>query len=80
MSMGYDSDYHEGYNDGQQSKQNEVDKLIAILGQVTKACFHIKDGTIREHCKEYDKGWRDCAISISHFVELKLKNYKENDI
>lgn len=70
-------EFYKFYQAGQQSKQEEVDQLNCILDEVLKFCLHIKEGVFREHCQEYDKGWRDCAISIRHHVEMKkIKLFK----
>ena len=48
---------------GQQSKQAEVDELQKRIDDITHKLKNIKNDTLRSHRYDYDKGWRDCAIT-----------------
>lgn len=41
-------------------------ELDERVGNILKVCEDLKNDSIRENHKEYDKGWRDCATSILH--------------
>lgn len=41
-------------------------ELDERVGYILKVCEDLKNDSIRENHKEYDKGWRDCATSILH--------------
>ena len=47
-------------------QQHRIDELQAKIDEVLKACDNLRTDSIREHCAEYDKGWKDCATSIYH--------------
>lgn len=59
------------YIAGQQSKQEEIDRLNTIIEHIVKGCTSIKEGYIREQCQEYDTGWRDCAITVLGNINFK---------
>ena len=59
---------NEAYADGQKSmrkmiKSNE-DELQKRIDDVTYKLNNIKNDALRGHRHDYDKGWRDCAITI----------------
>lgn len=41
-------------------------ELDERVGYILKVCENLKNDSLRENHKEYDKGWRDCASSILH--------------
>ena len=45
-------------------KQAEVDELQKRIDDVTYKLNNIKNDALRGHRHDYDKGWRDCAITI----------------
>lgn len=63
MSMGYDSDYHLGYKDGQQSRQDELKALISRYKQQTK--LHTND--------EFNRGWVSAFSCVVEDLEKLLK-------
>ena len=44
----------------------EIKELQGRIDEVLKACNNLRTDSIREHCAEYDKGWKDCATTIYH--------------
>ena len=47
-------------------QQDKIDKLQGRIDEVLKACDNLRTDSIREHCAEYDKGWKDCATTFYH--------------
>ena len=52
-----------GFRAGQQFKQADVDELQKRIDGVVKKLQLIKADTLRPSHYDYDKGWRDCAIT-----------------
>lgn len=73
-------EYDRGFKDGQQSKQEEVNKLQeevdalkAKIGDLVKwAEFHIGDYNLSESESEHDRGWFNAACQV--FKTLKENN------
>ena len=49
-----------------EEQQKKIDELQGRIDEVLKACDNLRTDSIREHCAEYDKGWKDCATTIYH--------------
>lgn len=52
------------YKAGTQSRQTEIDELQNRIDDVAKKLESIKTDNLRPRWRDYDEGWRDCAITV----------------
>lgn len=45
-------------------QQQKIDELKKRIDDVTRKLESIKNDSLRPHRRDYDKGWRDCAVTV----------------